>query len=332
MGESKKNGYVFIFVTVIISIILVILSIMINNQKTNLSLIKNYKVKDIVEQDLYAIELVLLDVLQNQINLTDDLAIFENYNNEYKTNEGNTIRVNLFLKDNCYNINSMVYKNSNGSFEAFEIEENRTKNILTKLNINPLLTNNFIDWLDTDNLTLAGEDERLIYIKNNFAWIPRNNLAVTNEEIFMIPGTQKYLNEINKHFCVNYFNSKFNLKSLSPFQISMYLPFLSEKQAEIIKSRIIKDIWVNSGSINKTNNNLKNLKKEIEQVLRRTLSKKEDKYLKNVSFKSKSILSEFEYITLQGEKWYSISKFEVDANHDVRLIYRFGPTFEDKDL
>ena len=76
---------------------------------------------------------------------------------------------------------------------------------------------------------------------------------------------------------------------------------------------------------NKTEKNISNLQKEIEQILRRPLELNEQQYLKVISFNSRSIKAQITYEDKQGTQYFSSSKYEVDSDNIVKLIYRYGP-------
>ena len=112
---------------------------------------------------------------------------------------------------------------------------------------------------------------------------------------------------------------------MSSEKIGYFLPFLSENNAKDLSNIIGKDIWPNSSQKNKTEKNISNLQKEIEQILRRPLELNEQEYLKVISFNSKSIKAQITYEDKQGTQYFSSSKYEVDSDNIVKLIYRYGP-------
>ena len=112
---------------------------------------------------------------------------------------------------------------------------------------------------------------------------------------------------------------------MSSEKIGYFLPFLSENNAKDLSNIISKDIWPNSNQKNKTEKNISNLQKEIEQILRRPLELNEQQYLKAISFNSKSIKAQIIYEDKSGTQYFSSSKYEVDSDNIVKLIYRYGP-------
>ena len=167
--------------------------------------------------------------------------------------------------------------------------------------------------------------ESLEFNKRNIDWLPRNYFAVSNIELNMIPEIAKINSKIKELLCVNLYNNKINILNMSSEKIGYFLPFLSENNARDLSNIIGKDIWPNSNQKNKTEKNISNLQKEIEQILRRPLELSEQQYLKVISFNSKSIKAQITYEDKQGTQYFSSSKYEVDSDNIVKLIYRYGP-------
>ena len=69
---QKQNGYVFITVAVIITILISSLTIAISNQNKNIDLIQFYENSNVMEEEISAIELVITEYLNSN---------FKNYNN-----------------------------------------------------------------------------------------------------------------------------------------------------------------------------------------------------------------------------------------------------------
>ena len=55
----------------------------------------------------------------------------------------------------------------------------------------------------------------------------------------------------------------------------------------------------------------------------------EKNFFENISFKSKSITARINYENKNKEKYFSLSKFEVDSDIKVKMIYRYGPLRQD---
>lgn len=325
MTFKKNEGYVFPTVVVVLTLIVTLLTFSVSLQKTNIELIQNYKNKNIVEEEIHAIELVILDYLNSLFISSKDLSLSSDFVKEYQTPSNGNVKVKLKINDNCFNINSLVYKSSNNELVVSDLEYKRAKIIFQNNNINIQILNNIVDWLDENNINLKKEDEHNVYIENNINWRPRNNLAVTNEEILMIPGVQNYNDQLKNILCANIFSSKINIKNLSEQKLSMFIPFLSIENSKRLLSIIQKDVWTNSDQDKKTVNNIQNLKKEIEYVLGRGLTSSEGKFLKNISFNSKSVNATIIHKDLHEKQYFSFSKFEVDQDDKVKIIYRYGP-------
>ena len=197
--------------------------------------------------------------------------------------------------------------------------------IFKKLKIDINAINYIIDWIDTDKTNSQNLKESLEYNKRNIDWLPRNYFAVSNIELNMIPEIAKINSKIKELLCVNLYNNKINILNMSSEKIGYFLPFLSENNAKDLSNIIGKDIWPNSNQKNKTEKNISNLQKEIEQILRRPLGLNEQQYLKVISFNSKSIKAQITYEDKSGTQYFSSSKYEVDSDNIVKLIYRYGP-------
>ena len=139
MKMTTQKGYVFSIVAVILTLSIFTLSLTLSKQRNNVTLIENYKVQNSIEQEIFAIELVVLELLNNQFINHFDLADLEGFTKSYLTPNEGVVRVNLALNDSCYNINSLVYKDLNGNFEILDTEFYRAINIVKKLELLPCL-------------------------------------------------------------------------------------------------------------------------------------------------------------------------------------------------
>ena len=119
----------------------------------------------------------------------------------YETTSNGIINVNLTISDDCFNVNSLVYRNANNQLVLNELEFKRAQLIFKKSNIKTDYLINITDWLDEDQFNFNGVSEDEIYLKNDFNWKPRNNLAITNEELFMIPSASNTNNIIRNRTC-----------------------------------------------------------------------------------------------------------------------------------
>ena len=325
MKNQKVNGYVFITVTVLVTILVTTLTVAISGQNKNIDLLQNYEKSRIIEEEISAIELVITEYLNNNLNENKYLTEISNFQKMYETPSGSNIKVKILSNDNCFNINSLFYKNSSNKLDVNNTELKRLNEIFKKLKIDTNIINNILDWIDTDKTNIKSINESLEYKKRNIDWLPRNNLAVSNIELTMIPEISAINSEVKEFLCVNLYNNKINILDMNPTKLSYFLPFLSEKNAADLSNIIRKDIWPNSKQKNYTEKNISNLQKEIEQILSRPLEFKEQQYLKTISFNSKSIKAQIIYEDKSGTPYFSSSKYEVDSDNVVKLIYRYGP-------
>ena len=329
--KDLKQGFVISIVSIITTLIIFTLTITIVNQKDRIDIIQNFKEKDKITQQFLASELVLIETLQKQINLFGSLEKLNNEKFTFITPEEAKISINLKTSDNCFNVNSLLYKTYSGDLDVNRIEYNRAINIVTQLGFNPQIIENYIDWIDKNQTNKNDQTEEKLYISSNLPWRPRNNFMVSNEELLMIPGINNIQNEIQKYFCVNYLSRKFNIRMLNEIQLSLFLPFLSLDESKLILQNIKKDLWKNSrqnqnSSVITKNLTLGDLRNEIEQVTGTMMSTKDYEYLNNVALVSQSINAEIKLQTKEKKQWNSIAKFEIGLNNKVKLIYRFGPS------
>ena len=68
MKNQKVNGYVFITVSVIVTILISTLTVAISGQNKSIKLIQNYEKLRIIEEEISAIELVITEYLNNNLN------------------------------------------------------------------------------------------------------------------------------------------------------------------------------------------------------------------------------------------------------------------------
>ena len=240
MKFQTKGGYVFPSVILILTLIISTLVYSASLQKSNVEIIDNFKKNLIIEEEIKAIELVILDYLNKLYNSNNDLSLGSNFERNYETTSNGIINVNLTISDDCFNVNSLVYRNANNQLVLSELEFKRAQLIFKKSNIETDFLINIIDWLDEDQLNFNGVNEDEIYLKNNFNWKPRNNLAITNEELFMIPSAQNTNKLIRNIICANLYTKKINIKKLSEKKLSLYLPFLDVEQSKKVLNIIQK--------------------------------------------------------------------------------------------
>ena len=300
MKNQKVNGYVFITVTVIVTILVSTLTVAISGQNKSIELIQNYEKLRIIEEEISAIELVITEYLNNNLDENKYLTKISNFQKMYETPSGSNIKVKISSNDNCFNINSLFYKNSSNKLDVNNTELRRLNEIFNKLKIDTNIINYILDWIDTDKTNIKNINESLEYKKRNIDWLPRNNLAVSNIELTMIPEISAINSEVKEFLCVNLYNNKINILDMNPTKLSYFLPFLSEKNTTDLSNIIRKDIWPNSKQKNYTEKNISNLQKEIEQILGRPLEFKEQQYLKTISFNSKSIKAQIIYEDKSG--------------------------------
>ena len=325
MKTYKHDGYIFITVAVIVTILISTLTIAISNQNKKIELIQNYEQLMTIEEEISAIELVITEYLNNNFNKNKNLTKNYGFQEQYETPSQATIEVKISSNDNCFNVNSLFYKNSSNKLDVSNTELRRLNEIFNKLKIDTNIINNILDWIDTDKTNIKNINESLEYKKRNIDWLPRNNLAISNIELTMIPEISAINSEAKEFLCVNLYNNKINILDMNPTKLSYFLPFLSEKNATDLSNIIRKDIWPNSKQKNYTEKNISNLQKEIEQILSRPLEFNEQQYLKTISFNSKSIKAQIIYEDKSGTPYFSSSKYEVDSDNLVKLIYRYGP-------
>ena len=75
MTNQKQNGYVFITVAVIITILISSLTIAISNQNKNVELIQFYENSNIMEEEISAIELVITEYLNSNLKNYNNLIV-----------------------------------------------------------------------------------------------------------------------------------------------------------------------------------------------------------------------------------------------------------------
>jgi len=322
---KNKNGYVLPVVILILTIITSTITVSVLKQNKNINLIENYHNKNTIEEEISAIELVILEYLNVLQRKTRDLSKIVDFQKEYKTPSEGLISVKLKVSDNCLNINSLVYKDGSEQLKVNDFEYKRFREIFIKQKINVRILDLILDWLDTDKINIEGKNEEIIYLENNLRWKPRNNLAIIIDELFMIPGYESYSDKLNRILCVNIFSKKVNIKKLSPEKLTLFLPFLDFNQSKMLLSIINNKIWLNSDKKSETINNIKNLKKEVEYVLGRPITSYEEKFFSNVGFKSNSVFAEITYKNKLDKIFVSFSKYEINQDKEVKIIYRLGP-------
>ena len=75
MKTYKQDGYIFITVAVIVTILISTLTIAISNQNKKIQLIENYEQLMTIEEEISAIELVITEYLNNNLDQKQYLVI-----------------------------------------------------------------------------------------------------------------------------------------------------------------------------------------------------------------------------------------------------------------
>ena len=124
MKTYKQDGYIFITVAVIVIILISTLTIAISKQNKKIELIQNYEQLMTIEEEISAIELVITEYLNNNFNKNKNLTKNYGFQEQYETPSQATIEVKISSNDNCFNVNSLFYKNSNNpsDFQNQEID------------------------------------------------------------------------------------------------------------------------------------------------------------------------------------------------------------------
>ena len=92
----------------------------------------------------------------------------------------------------------------------------RLNEIFKKLKIDTNIINYILDWIDTDKTNIKNINESLEYKKRNIDWLPRNNFAVSNIELNMIPEISAINSKVKELLCVNLYNNKINILNMNP--------------------------------------------------------------------------------------------------------------------
>ena len=98
MKNQKVNGYVFITVTVLVTILVTTLTVAISGQNKNIDLLQNYEKSRIIEEEISAIELVITEYLNNNLNENNYLTEIYNFQKMF----GFFLAVNLTPQTHFY--------------------------------------------------------------------------------------------------------------------------------------------------------------------------------------------------------------------------------------
>ena len=75
-----------------------------------------------IEEEISAIELVITEYLNNNFNKNKNLTKNYGFQEKYETPSQATIEVKISSNDNCFNVNSLFYKNSNNGLDINNVE------------------------------------------------------------------------------------------------------------------------------------------------------------------------------------------------------------------
>ena len=93
MKTYKQDGYIFITVAVIVTILISTLTIAISNQNKKIELIQNYEQLMTIEEEISAIELVITEYLNNNFNKNRNLTKIMAFKNNMKHQVKQTLKL-----------------------------------------------------------------------------------------------------------------------------------------------------------------------------------------------------------------------------------------------
>ena len=111
--------------------------------------------------------------------------------------DGGSIRAEIYDLQSNFNINNLVKQNG-------EIDQNQLKffvRLLSNLNLNPIIANAIIDWIDSDQYTTypdGAEDD--IYMKLNPAYRTANQKMISISELLAISSINTEIYKVMKPY------------------------------------------------------------------------------------------------------------------------------------
>ena len=144
--------------------------------------------------------------------------------------DGGSIRAEIYDLQSNFNINNLVKQNG-------EIDQNQLEffvRLLSNLNLNPIIANAIIDWIDSDQYTTypdGAEDD--IYMKLNPAYRTANQKMISISELLAISSINTEIYKVIEPYVTSIPEySKINVNTASPLLLKSLDDGISDSQVK----------------------------------------------------------------------------------------------------
>ena len=238
MLKYKKNSGVAIITAMMIVAIVSLITInllwenTLNTRKTISNINRDQAIQVAIGVESWVKELLIQDA---KISESDHLGEFWSRQLPNLPIDGGSIKGEIYDLQGNFNINNLVKQNG-------EIDQNQLKffeRVLSNLNLNPIIANAIIDWIDSDQYTTypdGAEDD--IYMKLNPAYRTANQKMISVSELLAISSINAEIYKVMEPYVTSIPEySKINVNTASP----LILKSLDDGISDIQVKRLIEE-------------------------------------------------------------------------------------------
>ena len=233
MLKNKKNSGVAMITAMMIVAIVSLITInllwenTLNTRKTISNINRDQAVQVAIGVESWVKELLIQDAKTSE---SDHLGEFWARQLPNLPIDGGSIKAEIYDLQSNFNINNLVKQNG-------EIDQNQLKffvRLLSNLNLNPIIANAIIDWIDSDQYTTypdGAEDD--IYMKLNPAYRSANQKMISKSELLAISSINMEIYKVMEPYVTSIPEySKINVNTASPLLLKSLDDGISDSQVK----------------------------------------------------------------------------------------------------
>jgi len=233
MLKNKKNSGVAMITAMMIVAIVSLITInflwenTLNTRKTISNINRDQAVQVAIGVESWVKELLIQDAKTSESDHLDEFWARQLPNLPI---DGGSIRAEIYDLQSNFNINNLVKQNG-------EIDQNQLKffvRLLSNLNLNPIIANAIIDWIDSDQYTTypdGAEDD--IYMKLNPAYRTANQKMISKSELLAISSINMEIYKVMEPYVTSIPEySKINVNTASPLLLKSLDDGISDSQVK----------------------------------------------------------------------------------------------------
>ena len=233
MLKNKKNSGVAMITAMMIVAIVSLITInllwenTLNTRKTISNINRDQAIQVAIGVESWVKELLIHDAKTSE---SDHLGEFWARQLPNLPIDGGSISAEIYDLQSNFNINNLVKQNG-------EIDQNQLKffmRLLSNLNLNPIIANAIIDWIDSDQYTTypdGAEDD--IYMKLNPAYRTANQKMISISELLAISSINTEIYKVMEPYVTSIPEySKINVNTASPLLLKSLDDGISDSQVK----------------------------------------------------------------------------------------------------